>query len=146
MRFIGSTCLPRYRLSQTQVARKEPASLCEPVMDAFTLPKLTSKENANICALMETVRVCARRGGPRILQLLRELLEHRLLGAGPGKPAHQLVDKFMNCVRNHKADSAPETNPRIYANNPRDPGNKQRARINIHSYIYVNVCIFCVTV
>ena len=77
---------------------------------------------------MDSVQACARRGGEQILHVLSELLQHRLLGCGPGERAHQLVDKFMTCVRPVNQQQPANESFYFYCNNPVDPGNKQRRR------------------
>ena len=132
-RFVGNTCLPRYRLSQSEVEQVSLPAMTEPDFDNFTLPKLTPSENVSIFGIMDLVRECVRRGGSEILEIMRDLMQHRLLGCGPGRQAHRLVDEFMTCVRITsarvtRAKRLPRPVSPIYANNPRDRGNRQNRR------------------
>ena len=128
LRLIGNSCLPRYRITRAEVVRTPPGTLNTPDYDGLTLAKLSAKDNTAIFALMGLVRDCARRGGTDILGILRDILQYRLLGGGPGEKAHKLADKFMTCVHNTDHCTSHQTRGSIYVNNPRDPGNKQRAR------------------
>lgn len=130
LRSISASCLPRHRITQAEVVEVVPPTLNEPNFDGFPLRTLTPTDTSKIYGLMDLVRNCARRGGPAILDILSDLLQHRLLGGGPGVEAHELVDKFMTCV-DACEDRAPDTSrpaSPIYVNNTRDLSNKQKAR------------------
>lgn len=125
---IGKSCLPRHRITQLEVARAPDDTLTRPNYDAFTLSKLSVKDNDAMYEVMNLVHQCARRGGSEILQILTDVLQYRLLGGAPGDKAHSLVDKFMTCVHSPSPSHRTRSADPLYANNPVEPSNKQKSR------------------
>ena len=137
---VGLSSLPRFRRTRLT---DDPTSLLPTLtppqygVEKVLIVKLTSGVEQKLFLLQKTIRECIRRGGEDAVDILQDIMDHRLLGGGPGRGAHRLVDEFMACIAKNVAKTTARTGAKknkkdkettIYSNNVVDPGNKQRRR------------------
>lgn len=130
---VGKSSILRCRNAQLHGPIKKVAELAEPLPDTSVFSEVPShNENPTIYEIIRSVKSYASRGGKKGLKLLLEIIQRRLLGGSPGPACHALVDEFMTTTTNPlptKKKKKKTDKKKIYGNNAKDEGNKQRKRM-----------------